>query len=146
MPSSASEAISANFSAKVFAKSRKTLVYKSQKSFTGGCQPRIRKGDFSGKVRESFFEYFFGFACFLFDLLHLNFFGNFEREQFVGVPFDTVLEIAERLIRSHFEVVEFSCCFVELSPKGGKIVVGRRGWHGESREKPVPVKRESANV
>ena len=81
-------------------------------------------GNLSGNL---FFELFFGFACLLFDLLHLNFFGNFEREQFVGVPFDAVLEITERLIRSHFEVVEFSCCFVELSPNGGEMGVGLIG-------------------
>jgi len=87
----------------------------------------MRKGDFSGKVRESFFEYFFGFACFLFDLLQLNLFGNFEGEDFIGVSFDSVLEITERFIRSHFECVKLPLDFVELSAKGGKIVVGLIG-------------------
>jgi len=72
-------------------------------------------------------------------------FGNFERKKLVGVPLDAVFEITERFSWSHFESVEGSLGFVELSANVGKMGVGGRGRHGESREKPVPVKRESAN-
>jgi len=54
----------------------------------------------------------------------LNFFGNFERKKFVGVPFDSVLEITERFSWSHFESVKLPLGFVELSANVGKIVVG----------------------
>jgi hypothetical protein len=38
---------------------------------------------------------FFGIAGVLFELLTLDFFGDFEGKQLVGVPFDAIFEIAE---------------------------------------------------
>jgi len=58
---------------------------------------------------------FFGVAGVLFEQLALDFLGDFEGEEFVGMFFGTIFEIAERLAGLHVEGVEFSLRIIELS-------------------------------
>ena len=94
-----------------------------------GCEKEI----FRGRSRTLFFQLFFGFSRFLVDLLLLNLFGNFERENLIGMSLDTILKIAERFSRSHLESVEGSLFIVELSANVLKIFFGAvRREHGDS--------------
>ena len=71
----------------------------------------------------------------MFDLFLLNFFGDFEREQFIGVSFDSIFEISERFFGSHFESVEGTLDFVELLANIGEVVFGAYQGNGLFRER-----------
>ena len=87
-------------------------------------QPRNLNDDFSSKIRNSFFELLLGVPSVLFEQLPLDFLGDFEREEFVGMPFDTILEIVERLAAFHFEAIKFLFGLVELSADVLEIFFG----------------------
>ena len=80
-----------------------------------------------------FFELFLGIAGILLEQLPLDFFGDLERKKFVGMPFDSIFEIAEGLSRLHVEGVEFPFGIVESAANVFEVFVRAFvGRHGES--------------
>jgi len=72
----------------------------------------------------------------LFHLPLLNFFGDFERKNLIGVFFYSIFEISQRFSTPHFESIEFFLGFIELTANILEIVLGMIcGRHSESLQR-----------